>query len=296
MRRTVRRWPPSAGSSSAPRSATATSPASAAASSTWTPAELTADVLYQIGALDGDVPGGRHPRSRYVKPHGALYNAIVHHEAQAAAVVEAVRAYAPALPVLGLPGSAFLRAAEAAGLRTVREAFADRGYTPTGALVPRSRAGRRAARPGRGRRAGAAARRPRAWWRRSTAATSPCRPSRCASTATRRARSRWPARGAGRARAQAGRHACGRSHEGAAVRRRRAARRGRRARRGARRWPRRCAAARPAGVLDVVPAARTVLLTRRRRARTSAAAAAGRPGPARRPGIGAARARRSRSR
>ena len=30
---------------------------------------------------------------RYVKPHGALYNAIVHHEAQAAAVVAAVRDY-----------------------------------------------------------------------------------------------------------------------------------------------------------------------------------------------------------
>ena len=43
---------------------------------------------------------------RYVKPHGALYNTIVHHEAQAAAVVDAVRRYDPTLPVLGLPGSA----------------------------------------------------------------------------------------------------------------------------------------------------------------------------------------------
>ena len=41
---------------------------------------------------------------RYVKPHGALYNAIVHHEEQAEAVVEAVRRYDPTLPVLGPAG------------------------------------------------------------------------------------------------------------------------------------------------------------------------------------------------
>ncbi|QZY29210.1 LamB/YcsF family protein [Nocardioides coralli] len=104
------------------------------------PAALTDDVLYQLGALDGmaRVAG---TRVRYVKPHGALYNAIVHHEEQAAAVVDAVRAYDPALPVLGLPGSVFLRLAEGAGLTVVREAFADRGYTPEGTLVPRREPG-----------------------------------------------------------------------------------------------------------------------------------------------------------
>jgi UPF0271 protein len=104
------------------------------------PADLTDDVVYQLGALDGicRVTG---TAVRYVKPHGALYNAIVHHEAQADAVVAAVVAYDPALPVLGLPGSAFLKAAEAAGLRTVREFFADRGYTAEGTLVPRSAPG-----------------------------------------------------------------------------------------------------------------------------------------------------------
>lgn len=104
------------------------------------PAELADDVVYQIGALDGmcRVAG---TAVRYVKPHGALYNAVVHHEAQAAAVVAAVRDYSPELPVLGLPGSAFLRAAEKAGLRAVREFFVDRGYTPEGTLVPRSAEG-----------------------------------------------------------------------------------------------------------------------------------------------------------
>ena len=100
------------------------------------PEALTNDLIYQIGALDGfaRVAGSR---VRYVKPHGALYNAIVAHEEQAAAVVAAVVAYDAALPVLGLPGSAWLRLAGEAGLTTVQEAFADRAYTPQGTLVSR---------------------------------------------------------------------------------------------------------------------------------------------------------------
>src|SRR4051794_39661577 len=77
------------------------------------PAELTDDVLYQLAALDGVARAGGG-RVSYLKPHGALYNAVVTHEAQARAVVAAVLAYDPALPVLGLPGSVLLRKAEAA--------------------------------------------------------------------------------------------------------------------------------------------------------------------------------------
>jgi len=77
----------------------------------------------------------------YVKPHGALYNAVVHHEVQADAVIRAVADYSRELPVVGLPGSTLLAAAAGAGLATVREAFADRGYTAAGTLVPRSEPG-----------------------------------------------------------------------------------------------------------------------------------------------------------
>jgi 5-oxoprolinase (ATP-hydrolysing) subunit A len=100
------------------------------------PAALTADVVYQLGALEAfaRIAGDR---VRYVKPHGALYNAIVHHEEQAAAVVAAVVAYDRTMPVLGLPGSVFLRRAAEAGLTVVAEAFADRAYTPEGTLVSR---------------------------------------------------------------------------------------------------------------------------------------------------------------
>ncbi|WP_234550909.1 LamB/YcsF family protein [Rhodococcus qingshengii] len=104
------------------------------------PKDLTADVIYQIGALDGlaRVAGSR---VTFVKPHGALYNAIVHHRRQARAVVAAVVAYDSSLPVLGLPGSVFLEEAREAGLDVVAEAFADRAYTAEGTLVPRTESG-----------------------------------------------------------------------------------------------------------------------------------------------------------
>lgn len=104
------------------------------------PAELTDDVIYQIGALAGFAKVAGTEVS-YVKPHGALYNAIVQHAEQAAAVVDAVRAYDPSLAVLGLPGSQWLEQAERAGLTVFREAFADRAYTPQGTLVSRREPG-----------------------------------------------------------------------------------------------------------------------------------------------------------
>ncbi len=102
--------------------------------------DLAADVLYQLGAVSAMCRAAR-ARVRYVKPHGALHAALVDHEQQARAVVEAVAAYDDELAVLGLPGSALLAAAERAGLRGVGEAFADRAYTARGTLVPRSQPG-----------------------------------------------------------------------------------------------------------------------------------------------------------
>lgn len=102
--------------------------------------ELSADILYQIGALEA-MCRAAGSRVAYVKPHGALYNTAVHHEQHAQAVVEAVSAYDPGLPILGLPGSALLRQAREAGLTAVPEAFADRGYTPAGTLVSRREPG-----------------------------------------------------------------------------------------------------------------------------------------------------------
>ncbi|WP_144206507.1 LamB/YcsF family protein [Mycobacterium tilburgii] len=104
------------------------------------PADLTADVMYQIGALQALVRAAGSTVS-YVKPHGALYNTIVTNREQAAAVAEAVRSVDDTLPVLGMPGSAFLAEAEQRNLPTVAEAFADRAYRPDGQLVSRREPG-----------------------------------------------------------------------------------------------------------------------------------------------------------
>jgi UPF0271 protein len=99
--------------------------------------DLAAAVVYQIGALDAlarSVGGA----VAYVKPHGALYNAIVDHEDQAGAVIEAIVSLDDRLPLLGLPGSAVLDIAARRGLRTVTEYFVDRNYTAEGRLVDRS--------------------------------------------------------------------------------------------------------------------------------------------------------------
>lgn len=98
--------------------------------------DLTADVIYQIGALQALARAAGSAVS-YVKPHGALYNTAVNDEVQARAVAQAVHAVDPSLPVLGLADSALFAAARDLGLRCVPEAFADRAYRPDGALVSR---------------------------------------------------------------------------------------------------------------------------------------------------------------
>lgn len=104
------------------------------------PQELTDDVVYQIGALQA-LARAAGTAVKYVKPHGALYNTIVRHAGQAQAVVDAVLAVDPTLPLMVLPGSEIQRAARAAGLRTVAEAFADRAYNADGTLVSRREPG-----------------------------------------------------------------------------------------------------------------------------------------------------------
>jgi UPF0271 protein len=104
------------------------------------PADLEADVIYQIGALQG-LARAAGTRVSYVKPHGALYNTIAHDARQAAAVIAGVRAVDPSLVLMGLAGAPVLAQAQAAGLAVMAEAFADRAYQPDGQLVSRREAG-----------------------------------------------------------------------------------------------------------------------------------------------------------
>lgn len=106
-------------------------------------ADLVGDVIYQIGALQG-LAAAAGTAVRYVKPHGALYNTIAHDKKQAAAVIEAMQAMQSvcgSLALVVLAGSPLAQWAQDAGLRVIAEAFADRGYTPQGALVSRREPG-----------------------------------------------------------------------------------------------------------------------------------------------------------
>ena len=100
------------------------------------PTDLAADVLYQLGALHACATAAGSA-VRYVKAHGALYHAAADDAAQAGAIAEATAAFDPALSLLGPAGSCLADAAAHAGLAFVAEAFADRGYLPSGKLVAR---------------------------------------------------------------------------------------------------------------------------------------------------------------
>lgn len=99
-------------------------------------AELVADVVYQIGALQG-LAAAAGTRVRYVKPHGALYNTIAHDARQAGDVITAILEVDPSLTLLALAGSPLIGWAQARGLQVKAEAFADRAYNDDGSLVSR---------------------------------------------------------------------------------------------------------------------------------------------------------------
>jgi len=101
--------------------------------------EIAADVLYQLGALQA-LARSVGTFVRYVKPHGALYNRACADPDIAVVIADAL-ASVGRIPVLLLAGSPGVAAAEGNGRPVVTEAFADRAYTPDGALAPRRHPG-----------------------------------------------------------------------------------------------------------------------------------------------------------
>jgi UPF0271 protein len=97
-------------------------------------------VAYQIGALMG-VAACEGARVTHVKPHGALSNLSAEDLVLATAIALAVRGVDPNLILLAPCLSALSKAGEDAGLKVALEAFADRTYSPSGALAPRSQPG-----------------------------------------------------------------------------------------------------------------------------------------------------------
>jgi len=99
------------------------------------PDEARDYVTYQIGALQCFTAA---KKLQHVKPHGALYNMGARNEELARAVAGAVREADPDLILVGMAGSAWIKAGRDLGLRVAREAFADRAVNTDGTLVPRS--------------------------------------------------------------------------------------------------------------------------------------------------------------
>ena len=100
------------------------------------PAEIEADVLYQIGALAA-FARAHGATLAHVKPHGALYHRAAANDDAAEAVARGCARAGVGLLVGPCGGAALRRAAEAQGLRFVAEAFADRRYDDAFALLPR---------------------------------------------------------------------------------------------------------------------------------------------------------------
>lgn len=101
------------------------------------PARLVEQTVEQLGTLAA-IAVASGARVRYVKPHGALYNRAAVDLEIAAAIVDAIVGFDPALLILAPPSSALATVATAAGLEAVAEGFADRAYLPDGTLMPRS--------------------------------------------------------------------------------------------------------------------------------------------------------------
>ena len=77
----------------------------------------------------------------HVKPHGALYNTSAKNPDVAKAIAKAVKEVNGDLILFGLKGSLSIEVAQAMGLKTAEEAFADRRYESDGSLTPRSQPG-----------------------------------------------------------------------------------------------------------------------------------------------------------
>jgi UPF0271 protein len=107
---------------------------------TMTAAEVERLVTRQIRTL-AEAAAEKGVPVTHVKPHGALYNMAARDAGLAAAIARSVAAVDSALLLFGLAGSSLIDEGRKAGLRTVSEVFADRGYRADGSLVPRTEPG-----------------------------------------------------------------------------------------------------------------------------------------------------------
>jgi UPF0271 protein len=103
-------------------------------------AEIIATMHYQIAALDG-LARNQGIELSYVKPHGALYHAMMSQPKVRAAIIASIASYHRRLPLMmqatGQVDS-HREEAHAQNVDLLFEIFADRAYNEDGSLVPRT--------------------------------------------------------------------------------------------------------------------------------------------------------------
>ncbi|BDQ12642.1 5-oxoprolinase subunit PxpA [Sediminibacterium sp. TEGAF015] len=89
--------------------------------------ELVQNICTEMGAI-----------LHHVKPHGAMYNMAARDTTMSYIIAGVIKEINPSLILYGLSNSFLISEAEALGLTTASEVFADRTYTPEGMLTPRT--------------------------------------------------------------------------------------------------------------------------------------------------------------
>jgi UPF0271 protein len=106
-------------------------------------AEIINMVLYQVGALEA-ICHRQDMQLAYVKPHGALYNAMMKDDVIFTAILDAMSSLSVKIPLMVLASNNAEQMSQQAnkyGVSLLFEAFCDRAYSDDGSLVPRSQAG-----------------------------------------------------------------------------------------------------------------------------------------------------------
>ena len=107
--------------------------------------EMSSQAIYQVVTdqirILNDIASDIGMNLHHVKPHGALYNAAASDVEIALAIASAIADFDSRMILYGLANSAFVKASNQTGIKFCAEAFADRTYTNTGLLTPRSEAG-----------------------------------------------------------------------------------------------------------------------------------------------------------
>ncbi|MGA8753576.1 LamB/YcsF family protein [Candidatus Deferrimicrobium sp.] len=96
------------------------------------PDELTAMVLYQVGALKAFLDAERMPLN-HIKPHGSLYGMAARDEVVANAVCDAVEKYG--VPLYGMAGTLHEKVSKERKLSFFSEFYADLDYDASGGLI-----------------------------------------------------------------------------------------------------------------------------------------------------------------